>query len=312
MSIRKAFTLIELLVVIAIIAILAAILFPVFSQAKESAKKVKNLSGIKQVATGAIMYSVDSDDMLPMALTYRYTNGTTNWNVLHPVPGDWKLASGDYWTLPAGWNQANQHWANSTQPYIKSWAIWDDTGFTRVENAADAADFAAPNRQPASVNFTYNGLLHTLSTSEVASPSRLTMFWNGFGKAAYRGRALSNPQIRCNNASAAYLPCRFNPTGVPQTGADGGYGWFWATDPASAFVFGEGMNFAHTDSSAKFRPIGRRTGPDTTSEPNRNYYGSPFAHIRNDGRPLTMWGCTISGATASYACFFRPDQDQFN
>ena len=36
---KSGFTLIELLVVIAIIAILAAILFPVFAQARESARK---------------------------------------------------------------------------------------------------------------------------------------------------------------------------------------------------------------------------------------------------------------------------------
>jgi len=36
---RQAFTLIELLAVITIIAILAAILFPVFAQARESARK---------------------------------------------------------------------------------------------------------------------------------------------------------------------------------------------------------------------------------------------------------------------------------
>ena len=41
---KRAFTLIELLVVIAIIAILAAILFPVFAQAKESAKMTATLS----------------------------------------------------------------------------------------------------------------------------------------------------------------------------------------------------------------------------------------------------------------------------
>ncbi|MBW7928909.1 MAG: prepilin-type N-terminal cleavage/methylation domain-containing protein, partial [Fimbriimonadaceae bacterium] len=44
---RKGFTLIELLVVIAIIAILAAMLFPVYAQAKESAKKTTNLSNVK-------------------------------------------------------------------------------------------------------------------------------------------------------------------------------------------------------------------------------------------------------------------------
>jgi prepilin-type N-terminal cleavage/methylation domain-containing protein len=45
---RKGFTLIELLVVIAIIAILAAILFPVFAQARESARQTqcKCLCGI--------------------------------------------------------------------------------------------------------------------------------------------------------------------------------------------------------------------------------------------------------------------------
>ena len=45
---RRAFTLIELLVVIAIIAILAAILFPVFAQAKDSAKQASCISNAKQ------------------------------------------------------------------------------------------------------------------------------------------------------------------------------------------------------------------------------------------------------------------------
>ncbi len=59
---NKAFTLIELLVVIAIIAILAAILFPVFAQAKKSAKTTACLSNLKQMATSTHMYSADYDD----------------------------------------------------------------------------------------------------------------------------------------------------------------------------------------------------------------------------------------------------------
>lgn len=61
----SAFTLIELLVVIAIIAILAAILFPVFAQAKESAKKTQGLAQMKQIGTAAQIYASDSDDALP-------------------------------------------------------------------------------------------------------------------------------------------------------------------------------------------------------------------------------------------------------
>lgn len=63
---NSAFTLIELLVVIAIIAILAAILFPVFAQAKESAKKASCLSNVRQLSVATYLYASDHDDNLPM------------------------------------------------------------------------------------------------------------------------------------------------------------------------------------------------------------------------------------------------------
>ncbi|MFW5697477.1 MAG: prepilin-type N-terminal cleavage/methylation domain-containing protein, partial [Fimbriimonadaceae bacterium] len=62
----RAFTLIELLVVIAIIAILAAILFPVFAQAKASAKSISDLANQRQIGLGLIMYAHDHDDRPPM------------------------------------------------------------------------------------------------------------------------------------------------------------------------------------------------------------------------------------------------------
>jgi prepilin-type N-terminal cleavage/methylation domain-containing protein/prepilin-type processing-associated H-X9-DG protein len=62
---RSAFTLIELLVVIAIIAILAAILFPVFAQARDKARQTSDLSNIKQIGLGALMYVQDYDETLP-------------------------------------------------------------------------------------------------------------------------------------------------------------------------------------------------------------------------------------------------------
>lgn len=63
---RKGFTLIELLVVIAIIAILAAILFPVFSRAREQARKAHCLSNLKQLTQATLSYLQDWDECFPV------------------------------------------------------------------------------------------------------------------------------------------------------------------------------------------------------------------------------------------------------
>jgi prepilin-type N-terminal cleavage/methylation domain-containing protein len=61
----KGFTLIELLVVIAIIALLAAILFPVFSRAREQARRSACLSNLKQIGLGVMQYTQDYDESYP-------------------------------------------------------------------------------------------------------------------------------------------------------------------------------------------------------------------------------------------------------
>ena len=205
---RKGFTLIELLVVIAIIAILAAMLFPVYAQAKESAKKTTNLSNVKQMGTSMAIYAADNDDLFAMSFSYR-DDGTSRWNVIHPIPHDWKTS--DVWDTPTVKASNTTYWANSMQPYMKSWEIMDGTGFTKVRSTADAADFAgAARRAPASQHFTYNGLLHTLSTSEVALPSKLSC--SGAATAAQPERAAPSATRTCD-ATGRPARRRSNPAG---------------------------------------------------------------------------------------------------
>lgn len=99
---NKGFTLIELLVVIAIIAILAAILFPVFAQARESARTISCLSNEKQISLGITQYVQDYDERFPI------------WQYAVAVPPRTKD--------PNGGNYAEAHmgWDEACQPYIKN------------------------------------------------------------------------------------------------------------------------------------------------------------------------------------------------
>jgi prepilin-type N-terminal cleavage/methylation domain-containing protein/prepilin-type processing-associated H-X9-DG protein len=112
MSCRKSgFTLIELLVVIAIIAILAAILFPVFAQARGSARQASCLSNVKQGALATLMYSQDYDENIPLL----DNNGSSVYGCC--PSGDCSPDWGRAGTNP---NEPDAMFVGVIQPYMKN------------------------------------------------------------------------------------------------------------------------------------------------------------------------------------------------
>ncbi len=115
--VKKGFTLIELLVVIAIIAILAAILFPVFSRAREQARKTQCLSNMKQIGTALMMYAQDWDETLPIWWppcwgNPNYPPGGLYWTeALMPY-----LKNVDIFKCPSASGAQHQWWSASCYP----------------------------------------------------------------------------------------------------------------------------------------------------------------------------------------------------
>jgi prepilin-type N-terminal cleavage/methylation domain-containing protein len=137
LSSRRGFTLIELLVVIAIIAILAAILFPVFAQARESARQTTCLSNGKQIGLAMQMYAQDYDERLPII-------GSA------VEPG----------TLLDGAKRNGQPfngWSLVMLPYIKSRALFRCPSMpTTFQGSGACAKF---NGQPITNSYSYNWFL---------------------------------------------------------------------------------------------------------------------------------------------------------
>jgi prepilin-type N-terminal cleavage/methylation domain-containing protein len=100
---RRGFTLIELLVVIAIIAILAAILFPVFAQARTKARQAGDMSNLKQLAMGWLLYAQDYDEkFVPRGVFVNNCpdGSTVKWGSLRPH--HWTIQDDkDAWVNPS-------------------------------------------------------------------------------------------------------------------------------------------------------------------------------------------------------------------
>ena len=132
---HAAFTLIELLVVIAILAVLAGVLLPAFARAKSSARKAECTSRLKQWALAFVVYTGDSEDMIPRE--GYHDNGGVIWN-------NWAQVSDP---------RSRDVWYNALANYVR---------------VPPASDYAAPNRRAAF--YERNSLFHCPSSNPKPKP----------------------------------------------------------------------------------------------------------------------------------------------
>ncbi|RYG37743.1 prepilin-type N-terminal cleavage/methylation domain-containing protein [bacterium] len=301
---RKAFTLIELLVVIAIIAILAAILFPVFAQAKMAAQKTADLSNQKQHATGTFLYSGDYDDtFFPQA--GQDCNGNWNFNSRVLVPADWNFAEASASCskrVKGGHSLPN----NLAMPYEKSLAMQTLPG-VGTNGVPSFALTPGKDKPYAQVGYNFNGLLSSLSTTAVTSPSSTPTWWSGFGKTNRAGDSYSHPFLICPDGNQGCVfsgggaevtsdpaSCPYNDDDhSPQGYANGTRSGFGSGVFKTVLIYGKGMNWAFADGHAKWRTLG-------TLDPKTD----PFSRYTADGTPENN---AARKDTQCHVTLFRPD-----
>jgi len=148
--------LIELLVVIAIIAILAAILFPVFAQARESARRTTCLSNEKQIGLAILQYAQDYDESFPLV----FAPNTSADNSSMYYKGGWRIYT----------------WQNLVQPYSKNWQtfVCPDSGMEKSDPVTSIDPFA---------NYAMLGR----SVAVDPSITHFTDFFYNWGAGSYQG-----------------------------------------------------------------------------------------------------------------------------
>jgi prepilin-type N-terminal cleavage/methylation domain-containing protein/prepilin-type processing-associated H-X9-DG protein len=162
----RGFTLIELLIVIAIIALLAAILFPVFSRARENARRSSCASNLKQIGLGMMQYAQDYDEQLPedrpASIYFTFSTGALSFS----PPSGCSSASASPLTC------AQWFWPDLIFPYVKSAEIFNDP--TPVNQYFDGCTYTGGSSPYADVD-----------CSTVVSSRNVPWVYNGPDQAAF-------------------------------------------------------------------------------------------------------------------------------
>lgn len=260
--IRRAFTLIELLVVIAIIAILAAILFPVFAQAKDSAKNTTLLSGLKQMGTANIMYAGDYDDLFaPTMASQPVIAGDYAWqDLVQPYMKNYDLVINLKRTRPATSN-SNYTWLRLQHFGMPARAVTSasaaSAGYFSGTHTGSAVRYDGIggfiNLDPSNDDWLGRIAAPSLSSSSIANIAQTAMVVEGNNWDLWWSLAGADPLRGCNR----WTPAEANITGASwayggpttSTRPDGGLSGYDGTADGCNIPKGR-SSYVATDSSA--------------------------------------------------------------
>lgn len=269
-------------------AAVSVLLAPIMAQLRPADEEIC-FARVRTIAYGMQMYLADYDETFPLAFG-RDPVINWLWNFLHPVPHDWRPGTVSLYPAFASM------WANAILPYLRSPVANTPTAYDWLRCPSvrpyriSGLDYTTARRRPAYATYTYNGLLHQYALALVENPATVPLVWEGRGRRAAFGYALSNPVLQCDIPNLAPL-CRYNascqPSGWPR-------GVMFALD-GSIWIHPKGVLFAFVDGHVEWRRLGLVVGGAT----NPNY--DPFTNYNAQGIPSASWR-----DSCGYPLLFRP------
>lgn len=250
----------------------------------------KDLDQLRTVWAGIRQYVADHDDRFPLAHGQRQ-DGTYAYNMYHYVPADWPSGQGGDPLYGIRIFASKYFWATSVLPYLSSQDPYHSPGTPGFKVSASNAQPGGP-RPPILVSYTYPGTLSQYEYSNVQSPEKFPVLWQGEGRVAIDGASIAQPYLRCDTAN---VPCVFVPKGTNCASGNGSQSGLF-TPKGSMWVYAKTATWLSVDGTATWRRLGARILPLQTDP-----VVDPFSGYNAQGFPSSYWN------DLCHAWLFRPN-----